>query len=379
MPWSNQNGGGGGGPWGGDKKKGNDNKTPWGQKPFGSGGGSPAGGPDFDDILRKGQQTIKKAGGGLIGFAVLLILVIAWLFQCFYTVKPYQGAVELFLGQPKDKIISQGLHFHFWPLERVLIVDRSQKQMDIGQGEEGFMLSSDQNIVNVRFAVRYNVDNPTAYLFNLEEPDETLKKVSESAMREVVGRRPADDIYRKNLLGIAQDVQTIIQQTLDTYKSGIKLAEGTSVTIVDAGPPVQVKQAFNAVQNANQERERLVYAGNQYKAKRLGEANGKAARILADAQAYKGRIVQEALGQTQRFDAVYSEAANAEDITKTRIYIETIARFLQSGNKLVIDPSAGAGMVPYLPINELLKANGAVAKPTSPNSALSIMSTSGSK
>lgn len=355
MPWSNQNGGNGG-PWGGGNKNNNGNKTPWGQKPTGSGGGPSSNkGPDFDDILRKGQQSLKKAGGGFVGFIIVIFLIALWLFQCFYTVKPYQVAVELFLGKPKNIMIEQGLHFHFWPLESVQIVDRSQRQVTIGQGDSGFMLSGDQNIVNVRFAVRYNVEDPAAYLFNLESADETLKKVAESAMREVVGRRPVDDVYRDNRLIIAQQVQDTTQDTLNRYGSGIRLAAGTGVTIEDAKPPQDVKAAFDAVQKADQERARLISAGNQYLAKLLGDANGKAARIRADAQAYKDRVTQEAMGRAQRFETLNTEAAKVEDVTKLRIYLDTVQAIFNSGNTLVIDPAMSGGMVPYLPLNEMMK------------------------
>src|SRR5262245_89878 len=199
MPWNNQSGSDG--PWGGGNGGG-----PWGQGPRGSGGpqGSP---PDLEDIIRRGQDRLKRAlpGGaganpaflGLIALAVLVL----WVFQAVYTVQPDERAVELRFGEPKKELSEPGLHFHWWPVETVEKAKISEQLINIGggsrdPGNSGLMLSGDQNIVDVKFSVAYQVSDPTAYLFNVSDPDNMLRQVAESAMRESVGRRPAQDIFR---------------------------------------------------------------------------------------------------------------------------------------------------------------------------------------
>lgn len=196
MPWSNQNGGG---PWGGG---GGNNQGPWGggsNRPRGGGNGSGNGGPpDLEDIIRRSQERLRGiVPGGFNGGAAVIVLlaVVAFLaIQSVYTVQPDERGVELRFGKPKEDISMPGLHFHFWPFETVEIVKVTEQQQNIGasgsdQSTAGLMLSGDQNIVNVQFSVLYTVSDPQAYLFNLEGPASTLQQVSESAMREVVGRR----------------------------------------------------------------------------------------------------------------------------------------------------------------------------------------------
>lgn len=248
MPWSNQNGGGG--PWGGGGDNNNNNNGPWGQGPKGPRGGGQNTPPDLEDILRKGQDRLKQVfpgGGGrkgsnrpiyfLIGAAVLGF----WLFQSVYTVQPDELAVELRFGKPKEEVSEPGPHFHWWPFETYEKAQIVEKQINIGgQGTrnatQGLMLTGDQNIVNVQFSVLYRVSDPRAYLFNVDSPDAMVQQVSESAIREIVGRRPAQDVFRDNRSAIAQSVRDIVQQTLDNYKAGIQI---NAVSIEDAPPRVK--------------------------------------------------------------------------------------------------------------------------------------------
>jgi membrane protease subunit HflK len=366
MPWSNQNGGG---PWGsGD----NNNGGPWGQgpqKPKGGGNNTP---PDLEDILRKGQDRLKKAfpGGGSggrsggNGFFVVLIVIVAlafWLFQAIYTVQPDELAVELRFGKPKDEISEPGLHFHLWPIETYEKAEIVEKQTNIGAqgsrtGTQGLMLTGDQNIVNVQFSVLYRVDNPRDYLFNVQNPDSMVQQISESAIREVVGRRPAQDVFRDNRAVIAQDVRTIIQQTLDEYKAGIQI---NAVSIEDAAPPREVADAFDEVQRAEQDEDRFVEEANQYSNQKLGQARGEAAQIREDAAAYKNRIVQEAEGEAQRFVSVYDEYVKAPEVTRKRLYLEAMEEVLKNTKKVIVE--SGQDIVPYLPLNELTRSRGAAS------------------
>ncbi|KAB1087024.1 FtsH protease activity modulator HflK [Neorhizobium galegae] len=356
MPWSNQNGGGGG-PWGGG---GGNNQGPWGQGPNrprgGGGSGVP---PDLEDIIRRSQDRLRgMMPGGFNGgaFAIVIIVIFAFLaFQSIYTVQPDERGVELRFGRPKDEISMPGLHFHFWPLETVEIVKVTEQQQNIGaargsSSNAGWMLTGDQNIVNVQFSVLFTVTDPKAYLFNLEGPASTLQQVSESAMREVVGRRPAQDIFRDNREGISTEVRNIIQGTMDTYGSGLSI---NAVPIEDAAPPREVADAFEEVQRAEQDEDRFVEEANQYANQKLGQARGQSAQVREEASAYKDKVVNEAQGEAQRFVSIYNEYANAPEVTRRRIFLETMETVLKNSRKIILDNKDG--VVPYLPLNEMIK------------------------
>ena len=354
MPWNDKSGGGG--PWGGGN-----NGGPWGQGPRGPSGpqGSP---PDLEDIIRRGQDRLKRAlpGGGHASPALFgligLALVALWLFQAIYTVQPDELAVELRFGKPKEELSQPGLHFHWWPIETVENANTAEKLVDLGEvrgnTSSGLMLSGDQNIVDVKFSVAYQVSNPEAYLFNVADPDEMVRQIGESAMREAVGRRPAQDIFRDDRQGIADAVRVIIQTTLDQYGTGLTI---NAISIEDAAPPREVADAFDEVQRAEQDEDRFVEESNQYSNQKLGQARGEAAQIREEAAAYKNRVVQEAEGEAQRFISVYDEYAKAPDVTRERLFLETMEKVLKDSNKVIVEQGNGQGVIPYLPLPELQK------------------------
>ncbi|MGF0538531.1 FtsH protease activity modulator HflK [Agrobacterium sp. ES01] len=355
MPWSNQNGGG---PWGGG---GGNNQGPWGQgpkRPGGGGGGNGNGGPpDLEDIIRRSQDKLKNIiPGGFNGGAIVAIIAVLAVFlaiQSIYTVQPDERGVELRFGKPKQEVSMPGLHFHFWPFETVEIVKVTEQQQNIGAkassgSASGLMLSGDQNIVNVQFSVLFTVNDPEAYLFNLERPPETLQQVAESAMREVVGRRPAQDIFRDARQEIATDVRGIIQTTMDNYGAGVAI---NAVAIEDAAPPREVADAFDEVQRAEQDEDRFVEEANRYANQKLGAARGQAAQIGEEAAAYGDRVVKEAQGEAQRFISIYDQYTQAPDVTRKRLYLETMEQVLKNSKKVIID--GDQGVVPYLPLTEL--------------------------
>ncbi|MEX0405192.1 FtsH protease activity modulator HflK [Aquibium sp. LZ166] len=360
MPWSNQSGGGG--PWGG----GGNGGGPWGQGPRGP--QAPKGAPpDLEDIIRRGQDRLKRAlpGGGGFNPAIVAIVALAlvalWAFQSIYTVQPDELAVELRFGKPKTELSQPGLHFHWWPIETVEKANTAEKLIDVGEvrggASSGLMLSGDQNIVDVKFSVAYQVADPEAYLFNVASPDEMVRQIAESAMREVVGRRPAQDIFRDDRQGIADSVRDTIQNTLDDYGSGISV---NAISIEDAAPPREVADAFDEVQRAEQDEDRFVEESNQYSNQKLGQARGEAAQLREEAAAYKNRVVQEAEGEAQRFVSVYDEYAKAPEVTRKRLFLETMERVLRDSDKVIIEQGAnGQGVVPYLPLNELRRRPGA--------------------
>jgi membrane protease subunit HflK len=357
MPWSNQNGGGG--PWGGGGNGGK-NQGPWGQGPNRPrNGGGP---PDLDEIIRRGQDRLKSImPGGINGGVVvigLLLLAGFWATQAVYTVQPDERGVETLFGVPKAEVSEPGLHFMLWPIETVEIVNVNEQQQKIGtatggEQNEGLMLTGDQNIVNVEFSVLFSVTDPRAYIYNVAEPGRTLTQVADSVMREVVGRRPAQDIFRDNRQAIALEVKDALQSTMTRYNSGISV---NTVSIEDVSPPREVSSAFDEVQRAEQDEDKMLEQANQYANKVRGEANGQAAQVREAAAAYKNQIVQEALGESQRFLSVYEQYKKAPDITRKRLYLETMEKVLSSSKKVITDSNGNAnGVLPVLPLNDLAK------------------------
>ncbi|WP_375626085.1 MULTISPECIES: FtsH protease activity modulator HflK [unclassified Bartonella] len=355
MPWTNQNGGG---PWSGDKNSG-DKKTP-AKNLFGSGGGNGGeNGPNLNDILRKGQDQFKQFGRSSFSVLFLLLIVFFWLYQSIYIVQQNEQAVELRFGIPKEGIIGDGLHFHFWPIETYMKVPLTEKTIAIGgkpgqaQQSDGLMLSSDQNIVNVNFSVYYRISYPSQFLFNVNDQEGTVRQVAESAMREVIGSRPVDDVLRDKKEEVANDVRKIIQLTVDKYQLGVEISR---VSISEAAPPTKVAAAFNSVQQAEQERGRMIEEGNRVRFTKIGLANGEASRTREIAKGEKAQMVEEATGRAERFQAIAREAAISPEAARYRLYMETMGRILSSPNKLVFD-QANSPAVPYLPLNELLRSN----------------------
>lgn len=362
MPWNNQNGGSG---WQGSGGGGGNGEGPWGQGPRGpqgprGGGGNP---PDLEALLRQGQERLKQilpGGGGanpMVFSLAALAAVGLWLSQAVYTIQPDELGAELLFGKPKTELSTAGLHFHWWPFETVEIANTAVRRIAIGSvggaRSTSLMLSGDQNIVDVTFSVIWSVDDPAKFLFNVRDPDSMVRQVSESAMREVVGKRPAQDIFRDDRTGITNDVKKIVQSTLDQYKSGIVISR---MALADAAPPAQVADAFEEVQRAEQDEDKFREMGIKYSNNILGAARGEAAQILEDAAGYKTQVVEEAEGEAQRFVLVYDQYVKAPEVTRKRLFLETMEGVLKSSNKVIIEKGAGGtGVVPYLPLPEIAK------------------------
>ncbi|MBL4600085.1 MAG: FtsH protease activity modulator HflK [Rhizobiaceae bacterium] len=356
MPWSNKSGGGwnggngnGGGPWGG------------GEPPRGGGGG---GGqpPDLEDIIKKGQEQLRRAipgGGGFSPFVALIVVAVLsglYIAKSVYTVAPDELGVELRFGKPKVDVSEPGLHFYFWPFETYEIVNIRENQINIGSNSRnatsGLMLSGDQNIVDMEFTVLFQVVSPNDYLFNVRDPLGMVEQVSESAMREVVGRRPAQDVFRDDRAGVAAEVLQITHDTLEQYGTGLQI---NAINIQDVAPPREVADSFDEVQRAEQDEDRFIEEANRYSNRILGAARGEAAQITEDAAAYKNRVVEEAKGEAQRFISVYDQYAKAPEVTRKRLFLETMESVLKSSNKVILEQEGGQGVVPYLPLPEIQK------------------------
>jgi modulator of FtsH protease HflK len=268
MPWSNQGGGGGWqggrGPW---------SQGPWGQGPSGPpgrGGNQP---PDLEELIRKSQERLRQilpGGGGSTGsfgrgqwLAVIVLVLLGWLYMSANTIKPDENGLVLRLGS-YNRTVGPGLHFVFWPVERIeKLPVEAENQIDFGGAGkgEGLMLAGDQNIVDMRFTVLWKIKDPRDFLFNVAEQEELVTRVAESAMREVVGRTPAEEIRTRGRQAAQDQVRDLIQRTLDGYRSGVLI---TGVQLEKADPPPQVVDAFEEVQRAEQNQNKLIREAEQW-------------------------------------------------------------------------------------------------------------------
>ncbi len=365
MPWTNQ-GGGGGGPWG------SGGKGPWGSGPQSPGGGPKP--PDLEEMLRRGQDRLRSVlpGGNMGGRGLALVGLAAialWGFSGFFKVDTDELGVVLRFGQ-EVREVQPGLNYHLpYPIETVLTpkalrvnkIDIGVREIDTsrrGGGlrdvpEESLMLTGDENIVDVDFAVFWKVKPAGVgnYLFNIQNPEGTVKAVAESAMREVIGRSEIQPILTGARQTIETAVQDLMQKTLDHYGAGILV---TQVQLQKVDPPTQVIDAFRDVQAARADLERAVNEAQTYANKVIPQARGRVAQITQAAEAYRSQTVAEATGQTARFLQIYAQYKKAPEVTRERMYLETMERVLGGTEKVIVDTKQGTqGVVPYLPLQEL--------------------------
>ena len=364
MPWTNQ---GGGGPWG-----------PSGKGPWGSGPQSPGPTPpDLEEILRRGQDKLRRylpgSNFGGRGFALIVLgLLVLWGFSGFFRVEPDELGVVLRFGE-QVRVVQPGLNYHLpYPVETVLTpkalrvnkIDIGMRVVDdIRRGgttvrdvpEESLMLTGDENIVDVDFSVLWKVkpDGVGEFLFNIQNPEGTVKAVAESAMREVIGRSEIQPILTGARQTTETAVQDLMQRTLDHYGAGIIVQQ---VQLQKVDPPAQVIDAFRDVQAARADLERAVNEAQTYANRVVPEARGRVAQITQAAEAYRQQTVAEATGQTSRFLKIYEQYKKAPNVTRERMYLETMERVLGGTDKIILDSGVGgSNVVPYLPLNELTR------------------------
>ncbi len=369
-----------GGPWGGSGQGGGD-RGDRGDRDRNQGGGRRPGGPDekpqipeIDDLVRKGQEQLRvlmggrgggggrdgSGGGGGPAFNRSTIIVGAlaavglWTFSSLYTVKPEEQSVELFLGQ-FHKIGNPGLNFAPWPIISAEVVNvTSERTETIGAStrarDEGLMLTTDANIVDIEFQIVWNINDPAKLLFNIRDPQLTVQAVSEAAMREIIAASNLAPILNRDRGVIADAALERIQGALDDFDAGINIVR---LNLDQADPPVEVIDSFREVQAAEQERDRLQRQADAYANRVIAEARGEAAQSLEQAEGYRARVVNEAIGEASRFLAVAQEFEAAPEVTQRRLYLETIERTLGAVDKYLIDSAQGEGVLPYLPLDEL--------------------------
>ncbi|MBU2868537.1 FtsH protease activity modulator HflK [Pacificibacter marinus] len=370
-PWGSGGGGNrGNGPSNDDKNSGGDRRPNGGNQPQI---------PEIDELLGKGNEYLKVLMGGKgggtgsgmngaggpgkipkawIGFGVLGAIGI-WAFSSFYAVQTEQNGVELFLGQ-YHRTTTEGLQFAPWPfVTHELVNVTGQRSESIGAGSadnDGLMLTTDENIVDIDFQVVWNINDSSKYLFNLADPRGTVRAVSESSMREIIASRQLSPILNRDRGQISDNAKDLIQSTLDDLDAGISIVR---VNLDKADPPVEVINAFRDVQAAEQERDRLERQADAYANTVVAGARGTSASILEQAEGYRARVVNEAQGEASRFTAVLGEYQLAPEVTRKRLYLETIEEVYSGVDKIILDEgSEGSGIVPYLPLNELKKNGG---------------------
>jgi membrane protease subunit HflK len=393
-----------GGPWGsgGGPGGGSGGGGPWGQPPRGPRGGGPRGGgggggqtpPDLDDLIRQFQRALGRllgTGGGrggrggrgapiLLVLALGLIVWVVWPGSGWYQVGPEQQGVVLRFGA-YHRYTGPGFALKLpIPFERVQLPNVNElNTVQIGVGRDGtvavrgravseldsLMLTGDENIVDLSFTVQWviNTERTRDFLFNLEDPREAVRAVSEAAMREVIGQTGLQPIISQEIAGVAGRVQAKIQETLDAYQAGITI---TSVlisrpTLPEADDPADrgnverdPRTAFLEVENAEQERQKSIQDARAYSNSVIPDARGRAQQIVEEARAYRESVIAEAAGDAERFNLIYEQYRLAPEVTRRRMFLETMEQVLRRSNKVILDQGeGGSGVVPYLPLNEL--------------------------
>ncbi len=382
MAWNNNSGG----PWGGGGGSGGGSGGGGGGGPWGGGGGGNRGGgggpfggrrpPDMEDVIRRGQERLKNLiPGGLGSYKGILLIVLAavaiWLVTGFFRVQPNQQAIQLVFGKPYGKPVEPGLHYNLpAPIGNVVVVNvQDQRRTVIGSrgsqattapysrgprptSTENLMLTGDENIVDIEFAVLWQIKDVFKYAFDVRNPEENVRSGAEAAMREVIGKSNLQYAQTEGRSRIEQDTKDLLQRILDEYGLGVRISQ---VQLLRVDPPQEVIAAFRDVQAARADKEKSINEANTYRNQVLPRAKGEAESIIQRAEAYKAQIVARASGDAQRFSQIYEQYAKAKDITTERLYLDTMEEVLRNVNKVLVDKNASGagGVLPYLPLPEL--------------------------
>lgn len=356
-------------------------KDPWG------GRGGDQGPPDLDEIVRKMQAKMgglfgaRKGGGprstgnggGFLSLGVIVVVaVVVWLLFGFYIVDEGRRGVELRFGQFSQSTMP-GLHWHApYPIESVELVDVEQRRfIEVGYRSSGglgtsgqqtvpreaLMLTQDENIVDIRVAVQYQVKDARDYLFNVRDPDATLKQVTESAIREVIGKSKMDFVLTEGRAEVAMQAKSLIQSNLDQYQAGLLV---TTVNLQDAQPPEEVQDAFVDAIKAREDEQRQKQEAQAYSNDIIPKARGAAARLLEEAAGYQLSVIARAEGEASRFSQMLTEYTKAPEVTRKRLYLDTMEEVLANSSKVTVDVSKGNNLL-YLPLDQMLKGAAATA------------------
>ena len=361
----------------GDKDK---DRDPWSQRRRGAGGS-----PDLDQIVRNIQRRLSGlfgggGGGGGSTFGIGLILLVGvglWLLSGFYVVQQGERGVVLRFGKFQQATVA-GLHWHLpYPVESVEKVNVDKvSTIEIGYRSdarggrrkvprEALMISGDENIIDIEFAVQYRIKDASAYLFNVRDPEATIGQATESAVREIVGQSTLDFALTEGRVSVSRDARKLLQEILDRYNTGIFIV---TVETQKAQPPDEVKPAFDDAVKAREDEQRLKNEAEAYANDVVPRARGAAARLLQEAEAYKASVIARADGDARRFNQIYTEYAKAPAVTRERLYIEAIEQVLSSTTKVFIDQKNGNNLL-YLPLDKLIGRAPTVQSESIPSSS----------
>ncbi|MCH2547876.1 MAG: FtsH protease activity modulator HflK [Alphaproteobacteria bacterium] len=350
--------------------RGGNNGGPWGRGP-----NTPPpppsnnnGNNDIDELIRRSQEKLRtimpsNGGNGKLTLVFALIGLLVWLGSGIYMVEPAEEGVVMRFGKFVDTA-EPGLHYN-WPapigkvykpeVTRVHSIDIGQnsfKDRSQNKPDEGRMLTGDNNVVMVAFSVQWTIKDAKKYLFNVRNPDDTVKDAAESVMRDVIGNNTLNAAIADDKTGIINANERQLQELLNEYGTGIKI-ERIQMKAVTA--PEEVKDAFDDVQAAGQDQETTINRAIAYANEILPIARGESEKLLQDAQAYRAQVVNRAEGDAARFVSIYDEYKNAKDITKKRLYLETIEEIMKGMDKVIMDDQSGSGVVPYMALPEIKK------------------------
>ncbi len=371
------------------------NNRPGGNDPWGGGGNNNQQPPDLDEVAKKLQESLSKifgskkpkaggprpvppsgggnqdhntpkqggGGGAAIGLGTLLsVLLGIWMLSGIYIVDPAERGVELYFGKYFATTMP-GPHWHApYPIAKVEKVNVEEiRNIEIGYRSRGgtqsvgsvpresLMLTKDENIIDIKFAVQYRIKNAQHYLFSVLNPDLTLRQATESAVRDVIGKSRMDYVLTEGRADIASRSRDLIQQISDRYNTGLEV---TTVNMQDAQPPDQVQSAFADVVKAREDKQRLINEAEAYHNDLLPKARGASARILADAEAYRDKVVAKADGEASRFQQVLDEYQKAPEVTRKRLYIDAMEGVLSRSSKVMVDVDSGNNLM-VLPLDRL--------------------------
>lgn len=371
MPWKQPGAG-----------KGGDN-SPWGPQ------GGRQGPPDLDQIIsniqkrlgsifgggkgRAGGTGSSPAQGGPVFILILVALVAAWAYKSIYQVQSGWEGIELWFGKYYETA-GPGLNFHLWPIQDVVLVNRQRVQtVEVGYRQspeqttvpkEALMLTKDENIVDLQLAVQFDIKDARNLVFNVaENPDFVVRGATESSLREVVGTSGMDFVLTEGRKDVVSRTKSLLQTILDRYKTGINVI---AVEMQDAQPPKEVKPAFDDAIKAREDQVTLQNQAEAYRNDILPRAQGQAARIRQQAEGYKEAVIAEAEGDVARFTQILNEYRKAPEITRSRMYLESLEEVFKNSTKLLIDTSDGNNIL-YLPLDQLIKQRRAVTPPLAPD------------
>lgn len=341
---------------------GRNNQDPWRGRD-GRGGAN-----DLEDVIKKlqdrfggmfgGSNKDDNGGLGLIGL-VFALLGIAWVIASFYRVEEAEQAVVLRFGKFHE-VVTAGLHWNPWGIDTIMKVDTSQiNSLPV----RATMLTEDQNIVDIDLQVQYRVNDPQAFFLDASNPIDALRNSVESSLRHVVGGSEMDRVLTDGREAIAVEVDKRLQEYLDRYKTGLVVSK---INIEDAHPPKDVKAAFDDVIKAKEDEERVKNEAQAYANQVVPEARGKAQRMIEEANAYKTEVVERAAGEASRFDQLYAQYKKAPDVTRRRLYLETMEQVMGNSTKVMVDTEGGNLM--YLPLDKIMQGPQALNMPVMPES-----------